>query len=219
MESNIISNTKLIIVRHAETLHNREKADTFQGEYDCLSEKGKQQARQLANRLLQENIEVVYCSDFLRAKETLQPYLELCKVKTIYTPELREWDVGIFTGKKISEFLEWRNSPEGRIWYSQFNGKMDERFPKGESLNDLQKRVSKILEEIVNKERGKNILILTHGKTERSLLLHLLNKDYETHAKEFNLNNASISIIHLDCNGIYRAGILNDTSHLSEPST
>jgi len=205
---------KLIIVRHAETTHNRAKM--FQGSVEKLSRQGKRQAKKLARRLFKENIDVTYCSDYLRAKETLEPYLKLRKVKVVYTKDLREMDVGIFAGKKITEYFPWRESEAGKKWYSKFKTKMDEKMPGGESYNDLKKRAAKILKKIIKKEKDKNVLLVTHGKIKTMMLIFLLKKDYEKYAKKYNISNTGVSIIHVDDNGNHRARILNSVKHLED---
>ena len=64
---------KLIIVRHAETGHNKE--GRFQCSAGKLSKKGEKQAEKMAGRLVKEKVDVVYCSDYPRAKQTLEFYL------------------------------------------------------------------------------------------------------------------------------------------------
>jgi len=203
----------LIIVRHAETTHN--KAGIFQGRFGKLSKQGKQQAKKLAHRLLKEKINIIYCSDWHRAKETLKPYLKLSKLKVIYAEELREGSVGIFAGKKRSEYLQWKESDAGRRWFSKFKRKLDEKVPGGESFNDLKGRVSRILEKIIKKEKGKNVLIMTHGKLKTIMLLYLLKREYGKYVKKYNIANTGISIINIKDDGSHRARLINNIKHLS----
>ncbi len=60
---------KLILVRHGETLWNKEHR--VQGFTDiALSETGKRQAERLAVCLRDERIDAIYCSNLQRAFET-----------------------------------------------------------------------------------------------------------------------------------------------------
>lgn len=203
---------KLIIVRHAETTHNRAKR--FQGREGKLSKKGEEQAKKMAYRLLKENIDVAYCSDYLRAKQTLNFYLKLYKVKVVYTKDLREMSVGIFAGRKINEYFPWRESEAGKKWYNKFKTKMDEKMPGGESYNELKKRVAKVLKKIIKKEKDKNVLIMTHGKLKTMMLIYLLKKEHSKYAKKYKIENTGISVINIKDNGNHRARLINNTKHL-----
>lgn len=207
----------LILVRHAETTENKKGNEGVlhghtQGK---LSKNGKDQARKLANRLLKEKIDIVYCSDLNRAKETLKPYLKLHKIKVIYTKDLREVNRGIFTGKKMSEYIQWKESKEGKKWFSKFRRKSDEKIPGGESINDLKKRSERILKEIIKREKGKNVLIITHGKIKTIMLLCLLKKEYEKYSKKYAIANTGISLINIKEDGNHRARLINNLKHLS----
>jgi phosphoserine phosphatase len=203
---------RLIIVRHAETGHN--KKGKFQGREGNLSKEGEKQAKKMAHRLLKENIDAAYCSDYPRTKQTLKFFLELHKVKVTYTKDLREMSVGMFAGKKISEFFPWAESEVGKKWYGKFKTKMDDKMPGGESYNDLKKRVAKILEKIIKKEKGKNVLIITHGKIKTMMLVYLLKRDYLKYKNKYKIKNTGISVIHIKEDGNHRARLLNDVRHL-----
>ena len=207
----------LIIVRHAETTENKKgKEGILHGHtHGKLSRNGKEQAKKLADRISQDKVDIIYCSDLNRAKETLRPYLTLHKIKVIYTKELREVNRGIFTGKKMSEYLSWKESETGKRWLNKFKRKSDEKVPGGESLGDLKKRVSRILERIIKKEKGKNILILTHGKVKTMMLIYLLKKEYGKYAKKYKIANTGISVITIKEDGNHRARLINNIRHLS----
>ncbi|MEK6847076.1 MAG: histidine phosphatase family protein, partial [Nanoarchaeota archaeon] len=179
-----------------------------------LSKKGREQARKLAHRLFREKIDVVYCSDLNRTKQTLMPYLKLHKVKVIYTKELREGHMGIFTGKTRDDYLAWKESESGKKWLAKFGKNLDWAFPKGESSKDLQKRAARIVEKIIKKERGKNVLIMTHAKTKIMMLMHLLNREYKTYRKKYNPPNTALSVIYIKDNGNHRARLINNLGHL-----
>lgn len=206
---------KLIIVRHAETTENRKEKGKFHGNtHGKLSKNGKQQAKKLATRLSKEQIDIIYCSDLNRAKETLKPYLKLNKVPVIYTKELREGHMGVFTGKTKDEYLAWKESEAGKRWLSKFERKLDWALPGGESSNDLKKRASRVLEKIMKKEKGKNVLIMTHGKIKTMMLVYLLKKDYQKYKKKYTIANTGLSIIHIKDDGNHKARLINSTKHL-----
>ena len=68
---------RLILVRHGEPNY----------EQDCLTELGHKQAGIVAKRLLEENIQKIYCSPQGRAQQTAQPFAKLSGIGTIHTME------------------------------------------------------------------------------------------------------------------------------------
>jgi broad specificity phosphatase PhoE len=207
---------KLILVRHAETTENSKKGSgRFHGHmHGTLSTHGMEQARALARRLVRERIDIVYCSDLRRAKQTIAPILKLCPVKVVYTKALREGDMGIFTGKTKHDYETWKKSETGQRWLARYGTGLDWAFPWGESSKDLSLRAKKFVEQIIAKERGKTVLIMTHGKTKTMILLHLLGKEYRTHRKKYSISNTGVSIVHVDERGRRRARLINCTRHL-----
>ncbi|MHB8156286.1 MAG: histidine phosphatase family protein, partial [Desulfocucumaceae bacterium] len=73
---------RVFLVRHGETIWNSEQK--LQGHADIpLSDKGRQQAKALAERLAPRSISAVYCSDLGRAVETASQIAETRKLEVI----------------------------------------------------------------------------------------------------------------------------------------
>ncbi|MFW5852855.1 MAG: histidine phosphatase family protein, partial [Nanoarchaeota archaeon] len=103
---------KLIIVRHGETFENI--SGICQGQSDgTLSDKGKLQAKKVAERLKDEKIDALYSSDLQRTVDTANeilryhPKIELKKDKL-----LRERYFGEFEGKPFGADFDWNNLPD-----------------------------------------------------------------------------------------------------------
>ncbi|MEK6916030.1 MAG: histidine phosphatase family protein [Nanoarchaeota archaeon] len=88
---------KLIIVRHGETFAN-EKGISCGWHNSRLNKVGLEQAKKLAYRLSNEKIDIIFCSDLMRCRQTIKPYLEKVKKEINYTKLLRE--------RGITEFLK-----------------------------------------------------------------------------------------------------------------
>lgn len=157
---------KLIIVRHGETIENRDKITQGQT-HGRLSKTGILQSKKLAKRLVNEPIDLVYCSDLRRCKQTLKPLLKIRKLKVTYTKLLRERDKGIFNGQPEKAIKEWRKeNPDAPI-------------PGGETQEDLIKRTKEFIDELLHKSSYKNILIVTHGGPKQVLLWILCGRNTE----------------------------------------
>ena len=63
--------TTIFLVRHGETVDNAN--NIMQGQTQgCLNERGREQARQVAERLASEQIDAVVASDLRRAVQTAE---------------------------------------------------------------------------------------------------------------------------------------------------
>jgi probable phosphoglycerate mutase len=89
--------TRVIFIRHGQTIWNLEKREM--GQLDSpLSEKGKMQAKAIAKRLESDSFTMLYSSDLGRAMQTAE-YITSVTGKDIITDiELRERNMGIFQG-------------------------------------------------------------------------------------------------------------------------
>ena len=75
---------KILVVRHGETKSNKKK--NIQGHsHGKLSSEGMHQAKKLAPRLTKEKIDIIYCSDLRRCKQTAAYLLKEKNVPIIYT--------------------------------------------------------------------------------------------------------------------------------------
>jgi probable phosphoglycerate mutase len=185
-----------IIMASSQTLEKRSPRDW---RIDCLRKK----------------IDIAYCSDLNRARDTLKPYLALNKIKVFYTKELREGNMGIFTGVKRSDYYKWRESEAGKKWYSSHDKKKDEKLPGGEGIKELTVRASRILNKIIKKEKGKNVLIMTHGKLKKIMLAYLLKRDHAKYSKKYDGSNTALSVIKIMDDGNHKARLINSVKHLS----
>jgi broad specificity phosphatase PhoE len=84
---------KLIIVRHGQSIANSK--GITQGNKDewidtSLTKKGLEQARKVAERLNEEDIDIIYSSDLKRAKQTAEEINKFHKVKIKLEPRLRD---------------------------------------------------------------------------------------------------------------------------------
>ena len=99
--------TKLIIVRHGQTLWNLERK--YQGHSDiALTDTGLKQAQAVAERLAEEAVAAVYASDLSRAYKTAG-YIAAKHNLTVHTvPELREIKFGDWEGLTYEEIsVRW----------------------------------------------------------------------------------------------------------------
>jgi len=157
LESCSKSNNRYICVRHGEAGHNANNIISSLPENPHhLTEKGKEEVRQVAKKLKKERIDLVFASDYLRTKETAEILLDelgLDKNQIVYEKRIRETNTGDFNSKSINDY---------RNFFSSTLEKMTKRPPNGENLVDIKKRVGAFLAELDKKYKDKNILIVSH---------------------------------------------------------
>lgn len=150
--------TRLLLIRHGETLWNAERR--IQGQLDIpLSPPGILQAARLARALSGEPIDAIYSSDLSRAWLTAAPLASALALDVIAELRLRERAFGFFEGLTVeeiaqrypNEFERWRaRDPE---WQSS----------GGESGAQLIERVLAAIAEITSRHAGGTVVLVSHG--------------------------------------------------------
>jgi broad specificity phosphatase PhoE len=105
--------TTLYLVRHGETVDN--KAQILQGQTQGeLSELGREQAREVSEKMRHEHIDAFVSSDLRRSVETCELIAQPHGGEVVTSVLLRERDWGGFTGKFIPDLqdAEWPDDIE-----------------------------------------------------------------------------------------------------------
>ena len=198
---------KLILIRHGETLSNKEKR--IQGISDIeLSTVGIEQAHLLALSLKDYPIEAIHTSPLKRAMQTAEIINEFHRKELQTHQDLMEMDYGDFEGvsfKKImageKDFIDkWMTDPASV------------KMPNGESLTQLQERAWRALKRIINKEE--NALVVTHNFTIATIICRIKNISLNEFVSAC-VGNASKTIVSIQKEGIFIEAF-NDRSYLLE---
>ena len=201
--------SRLLLVRHGDTVLN--SAERYWGQTDVeLSAAGIKQAERLRDRLAVEGIDAVYSSNLKRALATAHIIASSHRLDVIVREELREVNFGKLEGLTFREIDELY--PEVTEAWS--NWSLAFEFPGGESVSELDARVSKFLGKLQEHTSEETILIVAHSAPLRLLICHLLGIGLQ-HWRQFRLDLASLSIVETYSQGAV-INLLNDTSHLRE---
>lgn len=205
--------TRLILVRHGETDWNLE--GRYQGQADPpLNERGREQAKLLAERLRGEGIEAIYTSDLSRAYETAKIIAQAVGQEVKALESLREIDTGVWTGLTFEE-VENRYPEHLREWRAD---PLRVKRLEGESYLALFERTKAAIREVVEAHPGQTVLIVGHGGNIKCIVLDGLGvrggRGIEM-ASRFGADNASLHILHYDGDGVLIQSI-NDTCHLDQ---
>ncbi len=159
----IVRIMKLTVVRHAETIENVQ--GIIQGHArGTLTEHGISQAKQAAQKLRSESIDVIYCSDLSRCVDTAKEIIKYHPNTAIhYTEQLREMDAGVLDKYpfKVPDFI----SNIGALIIKYFNVKL----PGAESVSDLRLRVRRFINVVYKEHPNDRVLFITHGLTMRAI--------------------------------------------------
>jgi len=199
--------SRLLLVRHGNTELN--SAQVFVGHADVeLSATGYRQVKRLRDRLSAEKIDVIYSSDLKRALVTAEIIASKHQLEVITFPELREINYGNLDGLTFEEIR--RLYPEVAELCVDWSPQL--KFPEGESVDELNQRVSRFLDGLKQHAPEETILIVAHGGPLRLMVCSLLGIDL-WHWRQIHLDLASLSIVDTYPE-VAIVSLLNDTSHL-----
>ena len=143
--------TNIFLVRHGETFDNARQIMQGQVQGD-LNERGKEQARQVAQRLSGEHFDAVISSDLRRAIQTAEIIAAPHGLPVVTTALLRERDWGSFTGRFIPDL-------KGEVWPDDI-----------EPESALLARACTLLEYITSTYPGQRVVAVGHGIINKAIL-------------------------------------------------
>ena len=200
--------TEIIIIRHGETEWN--KTGRFQGHSDVpLSAEGRAQAAALGRNLALDHVDAIYASDLTRAMETAAPLAKRFGLEVISDPLLRELNFGAWEGRHFNDV----NAENPNAMKNFYTDPEQADIPESEPFPEFQRRVAGRVREIVAQERGKRIVVVSHGASIRILLADILAMPIRSIWHISQLNTA-VNKIRFEDDEFAIVTLMNDTSHL-----
>jgi broad specificity phosphatase PhoE len=143
---------QLVFESHATTLDNEQGHATgwLPGQ---LSERGREQARQLGQRRARDGITAVFSSDLARATQTAAEAFGECAIPVLYDWRLRECDYGRYNGMPVAELHAGRREH------------LDRPYPGGESWRQAVARVGRFLNDLPLRWQDQRVLVIGHVAT------------------------------------------------------
>jgi probable phosphoglycerate mutase len=200
--------TLLYLARHGETDDNANLV--FQGQGGKgLNSRGRAQARRLAERMHKARVTTIVASDLERADETARIVaLESGLVHSV-DPDLREVDVGLWTGKGHVEIAELY--PEE---WAAWSAGVDARRGGGETYSELALRIERAVARVVAIDARDPLLIVSHGGSIKSYVAKILGVDADGMRALAGVGNCGLTVIEIDSRARVRLHTWNDTAHL-----
>ena len=202
------------LIRHGETAWNEE--GRCQGVTDIpLTEKGRRQARAVANALERKPICRILTSPLQRARDTAALIAQAHAVSLECHDELKEWDQGRLEGLTGPELMQdypgffehWLADPAGTA------------PPGGEPLRAVQQRAWPILDRLRQHDALTGpVVVVSHTLTIAVMLCAALGLDLaQVHRLKIDLASLN-SLIFTEFGpfAMWRLAALNDRHHLSD---
>lgn len=203
---------QLYVVRHGITVWNQE--GRVQGHTDVpLSAEGVEQAKRLAARLANEQIDAVWSSDLARARATAEEIAAIHSLPVQTTAALRENGLGEWEGLTENEILA---RGDEAIWRAFRRDPGTHRPPGSEPMEAVWDRMLGVLVQIREAHARGGAVVVGHGGSLRVLLCDALQAPRSS-MHRFTLENASLSLIEYTEHRTWLR-IVNDTSHLRVPT-
>lgn len=207
-----MSDTRIILVRHGESIVTVKRI--LGGPRTCvgLSELGRRQAARLRDRLADNRefeVDVLMSSGYPRALQTAEII-----APAIGSPEVVV-DVGFgehdpgpeCDGLTFDEFVRRHGPPD---WSADPHR---EFFPGGETIAQFHTRVHGALDELVRRHAGKTVLVACHGGVVDAVLRRSLRTP-QTGGFEVRTKNCSLTELHEVRSGHWALLRYNDHAHL-----
>lgn len=192
-------NTIVYLIRHADTIdekgiRNTKETSQMINEKEILSIKGEEDSKRLSKNEELKNIDTIWCSSYVRAKQTAKYIAEENNLQINLDDRLNERKLGNL--EEIAIFMKdkkTRDPSQEQLLYPKF------KTSDGESAEDTNKRMTEFLNECLNENKGKKIVIVSHGGSIKFLLLNWckVNENMKLEYKDKELNVTSPSLLKL----------------------
>lgn len=159
------------IVRHGQTDLNKQGIVQGRGRNTDLNDEGRSQAQLFYRAYKHVPFDKIYISELKRTQQSIQPFID-DGIPYQKLPGLDELAWGVLEGQP--------STPENKAAFMKLmrewlDGKLDSKFEKGESPNEVKSRQLEALQTIMSHPEEKTVLICMHGRALRLFLCILLD--------------------------------------------
>jgi 2,3-bisphosphoglycerate-dependent phosphoglycerate mutase len=145
---------RIIVARHGEAEYETPEMNATGGSLTTL---GRQQARDLGERLRPERVAAVVCSELSRAVQTAEIAAGVLGLPVRVRERLQEYPAGDFLGRPYEHgFFD-------AMVTSWLAGDLAAGVPGGETGRATADRVLGVLEDLADQFRGETVLVVSHG--------------------------------------------------------
>jgi ribonuclease H / adenosylcobalamin/alpha-ribazole phosphatase len=158
------SSTRFILVRHGESVGNRDRKFTT-SHLSPLTALGREQALNAA-RWIAERFRpaVMVVSPYLRTRQTGAIIAEQLGLAIDVEKDLRERDMGILAGQPYPNIASDPTFDRNRFWLWRPAG--------GENFEEVRLRAGRVLDRLAQVHRGREVVVVSHGGVMTALWAH-----------------------------------------------
>ena len=163
---------KITFIRHGATI-NTEENRLFDGEsYPAINANGKAEMECIAEWIKEKGLKTdkIYASSALRTIQSARILSEICGSDFEILPELSSRKVGVWSGLSFEEIED--KYPQ---MLDQYHKNPEKYCPEGgETAIDYNKKVAKIINEVIENNLNKRLIIVTHGEVIQAAVANAL---------------------------------------------
>jgi alpha-ribazole phosphatase len=161
--------TRIYLIRHGQVTGFDQPR--YNGQTDvALTDYGIEQYQHLKERLADKKISACYTSDLSRCTIGAGIICRSLGIEASAHRELRELNIGVWEGLAWQEIqATW---PDG--WQARLADLVNYRVPDGENLLDVEARVMPVINKVVERHKGEEVLVVAHGGVNRVVLLNAI---------------------------------------------
>lgn len=160
---------KIYLIRHGESVSDVKQR--YEGNYDDpLTKKGEAEAKEIAQKLLNKGVEMIFSSTRLRAAETANIIQAMLNCPITPTEKLNEQDIYSAYPRLAVDQPEEEYRRLGELIADR-----DAIVPNAETYQSVRKRVAECFFEIL-KSPYRIVVIITHGGPMRSIVRDILGR-------------------------------------------
>ena len=184
---------RFLVARHGEAMYADPELLSDEGGW--LTERGREQAATLGDRLRAERVAAVYTSPLARAQQTGAVVGELLGLTTSPVAGLQEFSVGSLAGTPAS-------GPDARkVFVAWVTGDLDRRWPGGETGSEVVARFVTAVEALADRHRGETVLVVSHGGVMTLAIPNTAENVRPELAVDAMIPNCAVAEVEVDADG------------------
>lgn len=186
---------KITFICHGATIYSEEGRFSDALNYPPLSESGVEEMEALAKYLKARGVknDVIYTSPAIRTVQSAMMIAKIFKKEYVTLDELTPRKFGNWNGLTVGKLLE--KYPEG---FTEQMLNPDESMGEAESSAELISRTKNIIEDLVSKNIGNRIIIVTHPEVIQAAICAALEIPADKLSKIFIRTGSATQISYFD---------------------
>jgi broad specificity phosphatase PhoE len=182
----------LYLIRHGATDNNEANPPKLQGRRGDpgLSTRGREQASRTGRWLAGQEVDAVYASPLLRARQTAEEIARPCRLTVEPVDGLVEVDVGCWEGMAWED-IQVRDPEAFRLFMADASL---HPYLEGENLRTVLDRAIPVMAQLMAANLGRRVAAVSHNVVNRAYLTHLLGVPLRSY-RSIPQDNCGVNVI------------------------